>query len=86
MDLFDQVCIEIIAVAADDHSDFPIDASQVFFAKTRKYATMLSKIDFMTKCTQNGGHSFNEFLDALDSLPDSCEANKSNPESKLFGC
>ena len=52
---FNQIRREFIAAAADDGSDIPIDASHVFLTKTRKYATMLSEIDFVTKYIQNGG-------------------------------
>ena len=47
---------------------------------------MLSEIDFVTKYIQNSGRSLSECRDALDSLIDACDEDKSNPESKLFGC
>ena len=49
LERFNQIRIELIAAAADDESKIPKDASKGFSSKTKKYASMLSMIDFVTK-------------------------------------
>ncbi len=81
LEKFNQIRIELITAAADDESEIRIDASKGFSSKTKKYASMLSMIDFVTKYLQNSGRYFSEFQDSLDSSLDECEKDKLNPES-----
>ena len=77
---------EILEASNHPDSEFTVNSSAVFVAKTKKYYEMLAEIDVVTKSFQERGRTLASCRADLDTIFDAVQDEKNRRGSSLYGC
>ncbi len=83
---FNSIYDQLRNVAEDERSTVAMNLAPQFKADTLRYCKMLCQLDEVTKFLQSENISLSDCRLALDSIAESVDEGKSNPESDLFEC
>ena len=83
---FIEIRSEIIEASEHEDSEFYVNTSPIFAARTSRHYRMLREIDAVTKSLQIRGRTLAECRGDIDTLIEAVREEKSKPGSDLFGC
>ena len=77
---------QLIEASEHEDSDFFVNTSSSFKSKTKRYFSMLSEINVVTKSLQEKGRTLAQSRKDFDTLIGAVREEKNVRDSKLYGC